>query len=316
MLEVEAPHVAAPNGGEVEVYTWPEASSAMQLVPDGQASAEMLSAPGMDAGADQLAALNGGVDEDNTFPPKSVATHSAADGQSSAEMPFVSTVADGADQLEPPADGLVDDRTDPLSSNATHALLDAHARLEIPPPFGSMRDELHAPAPLVGFVEVRIRPARSLPTHKPLDGHDCENSSTGFSPGATTSGAVHIAEAPSAASVVLETCPPAVPAKRRFASAPAHANAFDAPETSVAATHVAPPSAETLVVEPVLEKQMTFGPTSTASGAHVMEDTNTDGVETFHPGVAAPGFVLVAIRFALRPIRPRCRTWSSGTRTP
>ena len=139
----------------------------------------------------------------STFPLKSVATQTPADGQASAEMPFASTLVEGADQVEPPPDGLVEFRTEPLSSNATHALLDAHARLKIPPPFGSTTDELHAPAPLVGFVEVRIRPALSLPTHRPLDGHDCENSSTGFSPGATSSGDVQIAEAPCAASVVL-----------------------------------------------------------------------------------------------------------------
>ena len=45
MLEGEELHVAAPNGGEVEVYTCPEASSAMQLVLEGQARAEMSLAP-------------------------------------------------------------------------------------------------------------------------------------------------------------------------------------------------------------------------------------------------------------------------------
>ena len=270
----------------------------MQLVLEGQARAEMSAAPAIDAGADQLAAVNGGVDDVSTFPLKSAATQTPADGQASAEMPFASTLVEGADQVEPPPDGLVEVRTEPFSSNATHALLDAHARLKIPPPFGSTTDELHAAAPLVGFVEVRIRPARSLPTHRPLDGHDCENSSTGFSPGATSSGDVQVAEAPCAASVVLDTCPPDVPATHNEAFAPAHANAFEDPEARASATHVAPPSIETLVVEPLLEKQITFGPESAASGAQVTAVTDTDGVDTLHAGVAAPGSVLVAIRFA------------------
>jgi len=270
----------------------------MQLVLEGQVRAEMSFAPGIDAGADQLAAVNGGVDDVSTFPLESVATQTPADGQASAEMPFGSALVEGADQVEPPADGLVVVRTEPLLSNATHALLDAHARLKIPPPFGSTSDELHAPAPLVGFVEVSIRPAASLPTHRPLDGHDCENSSTGFSPGATSSGDVHVAEAPSAAPVVLDTCPPDVPATHREAFAPAHANAFEDPEASVSATQVAPPSVETLVVDSLLEKQITFGPESAASGAQLTAVTVTDGVDTVHTGVAAPGSVLVAIRFA------------------
>jgi hypothetical protein len=67
------------------------------------------------------------------------------------------------------------------------------------------------------------------------------------------------------------------------------------PDASVSATHVAPPSVETLVVEPLLEKQITFGPESAASGAQLTAVTDTDGVDTLHVGVAAPGFVLVAI---------------------
>jgi hypothetical protein len=298
MLDDEELHVAAPNGGEVEVYTCPAVSSAMQLVLEGQARAEKSLAPGIDAGADQLAAVNGGVDDLSRFPLKSVATHTPADAQASAEMPFASTVVEGADQVEPPPDGLVEVRTEPLSSNATHALLDAHARLKIPPPFGSTSDELHAAAPLVGFVEVRIRPARSLPTHIPLDGHDCENISTGFSPGATSSGDVQVARSPCAAVVVLDTCPLDVPPTHRDAAAPAHANAFEDPAASVSATHVAPPSAETLVVEPLLEKQIAFGAGSAASGAHVRAITDTDGVDKLHAGVASPGSMLVAIRFA------------------
>ena len=232
----------------------------MQLVLEAHASAETSLAPGIGAGADQLAAVNGDVDDVTTFPLKSVATQTPADGQSRAEMPFASTLVEGPDQVEPPPDGLVEARTEPLSSNATHALLDAHARLKIPPPFGSTTDELHAPAPPVGFVEVRIRPAPSLPTHRPLDGHDWENSNTGFSPGATSSRDVQVADAPCAAPVVLDTCPSDVPATHREASAPAHENAFEDPEASVSATHVAPPSVETLVVEPLLEKQITLGP--------------------------------------------------------
>ena len=213
-------------------------------------------------------------------------------------MPFASTLVEGADQVEPPPDGLLEVRTEPLSSNATHALLDAHARLKIPLPLGSTTDEPHAPAPPVGFVEVRIRPAPSLPTQRPLDGHDCENSSTGFSPGATSSGDVHIAEAPCAAPVVVDTSPSEVPATHSEASAPAHANAFEDPEATVSATHVTPPSVETLVVEPLLEKQITIEPESAASGAQLTAVTETDGVDTLHAGVAAPGSVLVAIRFA------------------
>jgi hypothetical protein len=90
-----------------------------------------------------------------------------------------------------------------------------------------------------------------------------------------------------------------VPATHREAFAPAQANAFDDPEASVSATQVAPPSVETLVVEPLLEKQITWGPESAASGAQLMANTGTDGVETVHAGVASPGSVLVAIRFAL-----------------
>jgi hypothetical protein len=298
MLEGDELHVVAPNGGEVEVCTCPEASSAMQLVLEGQARAEMSFAPGIDAGADQLAAVNGDVDDVSTFPSTSVATQTPTDGQASAEIPFASTLVEGADQVTPPPDGLLEVRTEPFASKAKHALLDAHARLNIPPPFGSTSDELHAVAPPVGFVEVRIRPARSLPTHRPLDGHDCENSSTGFSPGATSSGDVQLAEAPCAASAVLDTCPPDVPATHREAFAPAHANAFENPEASVSATHVAPPSVETSVVEPSLEKQITFGPESAASGAQLTAVTGTDGVDTLHAGVASPGFVLVAIPFA------------------
>jgi hypothetical protein len=270
----------------------------MQLVLEAHASAETSLAPGIGAGADQPAAVNGGVDDVSTFPLKSVATQTPADGQARAEMPFASTLVEGADQVEPPPDGLLDVRIEPLSSNATHALLDAHARLKMPPPLGSTTDELHAPAPLVGFVEVRIRPAPSLPTQRPLDGHDCENSSTGFSPDATSSGDVHIAEPPCAAPVVVDTAPFEVPATHREAFAPVHANAFEDPDASVSATHVAPPSVETLVVEPLLEKQITFGPESAASGAQLSAVTGTDGVDTLHAGVAAPGSVLVAIPFA------------------
>src|SRR5262249_49431435 len=129
-------------------------------------------------------------------------------------------------------------------------------------------------------------------------GHDCENSSTGFSPGATSSGDVQVAEAPCAGSVVLDTFPLDVPATQKEASAPAHANAFADPEASDSATQVAPPSVETLVVEPLLEKQITFGPESAASGAQLTAVTGTDGVDTLHAGVASPGSVLVAIRFA------------------
>jgi hypothetical protein len=298
MLDGEELHVVAPNGGEVEVYTCPETSSATQLVLDGQARAEMSFAPGIDAGADQLPAAKGGTDDVSTCPAKSVATQTPTDGQASAEMPLASTLVDGTDQVKPPPDGLLEVRTEPFASNATHALPDAHARLNIPPPFGSTSDELHAPAPPTGFVDVRMRPARSLPTHRPLDGHDCENSSTGFSPGATSSGDVQVAEAPCAAVVELDACPREVPATHREAFAPGHANAFEDPEASDSATHVAPPSVETSVVEPLLEKQITFGPESAASGAQLTAVTDTDGVDTLHAGVASPGSVLVAIRFA------------------
>jgi hypothetical protein len=53
-----------------------------------------------------------------------------------------------------------------------------------------------------------------------------------------------------------------------------------------------------LVVEPLLEKQITFGPESAASRAQLTAVTVTDGVDTLHAGVASPGSVLVAIRFA------------------
>jgi hypothetical protein len=298
MLAGDELHVVAPNGGDADVYTCPEVSSATQLVLEGQTRAEVSVAPGMDAGADQLAAVNGGVDDVSTCPLESVATQTPADGQSSPRMSFASTLVEGADHVTPPPDGLLEVRTEPSASNATQALLDAHARLSIAPPFESTSDELHAAAPPVGFVEVRIRPARSLPTQRPLDGHDCENGSTGFSPGATSSGAVQLAKAPCAASVVLDTCPPDVPATHSEAFVPAHANAFENPESTDSATQVAPPSVETLVVEPSLEKQITLGPVSAASGAHVTAVTGTDGIDTLHAGVASPGSVLVAIRFA------------------
>ena len=41
MLEGEELHVAAPNGGEIEVYTCPDASNARQLVLEAHASTEM-----------------------------------------------------------------------------------------------------------------------------------------------------------------------------------------------------------------------------------------------------------------------------------
>lgn len=97
-----------------------------------------------------------------------------------------------------------------------------------------------APPPPVGLVEVRIRPAPSLPTQSPADGHDCEKSSTGFSPGATSSGDDQFAEVPAAALLVLDTCPSDVPATHSDAFAPRHVNAFDDPEESISATQVAP----------------------------------------------------------------------------
>lgn len=57
-----------------------------------------------------------------------------------------------------------------------------------------------------------------------------------------------------------------------------------------------PPSVETLVVLPLLEKQITSGAARFVSGAQLIAVTGTDGVEMLHVGVAAPGFVLVAIR--------------------
>jgi hypothetical protein len=185
--------------------------------------------------------------------------------------------------------------TEPLSSNATHALADAHARLKIPPPLGSTTARFHAAAPPAGSFEVRIRPAPSAPTHSPLDGHDCANSSTGSSPGATSNGLLHVADAPLAAFAEFDTSPPDVPATHSAASAPAHANGSAAPAARFSETHVAPPSVETLVVALLLEKQITFGPASAESGAHDRPVTGALGVDSVHVGVAAPGFVLVAI---------------------
>jgi hypothetical protein len=214
------------------------------------------------------------------------------------KIPFASMLDEGADHVEAPPVGLVEVRTEPLSSNPTQALLEAHARLKIPPPFGSTTAALHAAAPPVGLVEVRIRPAPSLPRHTLLDGHDCANSRIGLSPGATSRGLLQVAEAPLAAFAEFDTCPPDVPATQREAVVPVQAKAFVEPEARFSETQVAPPSVETLVVLPLLEKQITPGAESVVSGAQLMAVTGTDRVETLHVGVAAPGFVLVATRFA------------------
>jgi hypothetical protein len=295
MLKPEELQLDAPKGGVEDVYTFPLASIATHAVLDGHARAEMKLPPAIDAGVDQLAAANGGADELKTFPLKSVATQTPLDGQSSAEIPLASILDEGADHVEPPPAGLADVRTEPLLSNATHALLDAHARLKIPPPLGSTSAAFHAAVPPVGSVEVRIRPAPSLPTHRPLDGHDCPNSSTGSSPGATSRGVLHVADAPFAASAEVDTWPPDVPATHNEAEAPVQAKASVGPEARSSDTHVAPPSVETSVVLPSLEKQITPGALSAESGAHVGAKTGTLGVDTVHVGVVSPGLVLVAI---------------------
>jgi hypothetical protein len=251
--------------------------------------------PAIDAGADQLAPANGGVEELSTSPSKSVATHTWLVGQSIAEIPLASTIDDGADHVEAPAAGLAELSTEPSSSNATHALLDAHARLKIPPPLGSTTVAFQAAAPAAGLVEVRIRPAPSAPTHTPLDGHDCANSSTGSSPGATSNGLLQVADAPLAASAEFDTAPPDVPATHNEALAPAHANASVVPEARFSETQVVPLSVETLVVSPLLEKQITPGAESAESGAHERAPTVRLGDDSVHAGVVAPGSVLVAI---------------------
>jgi hypothetical protein len=296
MLDGEELHVAAANGGVEDVYTCPAASIATQALLDGHARAEMP-LPEIGSGADQLAAANGGAEELSTLPLKSVATHTPPDGQSTAEIPFASMLDEGADHVEAPPAGSLELRTEPLSSNATHALAEAHARLKIPPPLGSTTAEVQAAAPPVGLVEVRIRPAPSVPTHTPLDGHDCANSCTGFSPGATSNGLLHIADAPLAAFAEFDTCPPGVPATHNEAVPPAQANASVAPEARFSETHAVPPSVETLVVVPLLAKQITLGLASAESAAHETPTTGTLGVDNVHVGVAAPGLVLVAIWF-------------------
>ena len=202
---------------------------------------------------------------------------------------------EGADHVEAPPAGLAEVSTEPLSSNATQAALEAHARLKIPPPFGSTSAAFHAAAPPVGFVEVRIRPAPSLPTHTPLDGHDWAKSSTGSSPGATSKGVLHVADAPLAASAEVDTCPAEVPATHNEAVAPVQANASVVPAARLSDTHVAPPSVETLVALRLLEKQITPGAESVESGEHERAVTVTLGVDSVQVGVAAPGSVLVAI---------------------
>jgi hypothetical protein len=110
---------------------------------------------------------------------------------------------------------------------------------------------------------------------------------------------LQVADAPLAAFAECETSPPDVPATHNDAVAPAHANAFVPPLASVSETQVVPPSTETLVVSPLLEKQTTPGLDSAVSCAQLTVTIGSDVVETFHVGVAAPGFVLVEIRLAL-----------------
>ncbi|MGO9907910.1 MAG: hypothetical protein ACLP4R_21625 [Solirubrobacteraceae bacterium] len=106
---------------------------------------------------------------------------------------------------------------------------------------------------------------------------------------------LHAADALLAASAEVDTCPAEVPAAHNEAVVPAQAKASVVPETRLSDTHVAPPSVETLVVSPLLEKQITPGAESAESGAHEGALTVMLGVDSVHVGVAAPGSVLVAI---------------------